>query len=73
MKSTSKRNSVLCSEVDLEGGLLGSAPLIFCNHFEELQVVLTEVKLTINDAALTYVYPNTIKTCLTFNHLLLGR
>ena len=73
MKSTSKRNSILYSEVDLEGGLLGRAPVIFCNHFEELKVVLTEVKLVIIDAALTQVNPNTIKICLTFNHLLLGR
>ena len=45
----------------------------FCNHFEELQTVLIEVKLIINNAPLTYVYPNTIKTCLTLNHLLFGR
>ena len=45
----------------------------FCNHFEELQTVLTEVKLIINNAPLTHVYANTIKTCLTLNHLLFGR
>ena len=44
----------------------------FCNHFEELQTVLIEVKLVINNAPLTYVYLNTIKTCLTPNHLLFG-
>ena len=38
--------------------------LFFCYHFEELQTVLTEVKLIINNARLTYAYPNTIKTCL---------
>ena len=56
----------------------------FCNHFEELHVLnevntcnsinlLIEVKLIINNAPLTYVYPNTIKTYLTPNHLLFGR
>ena len=29
--------------------------------------------MIINNAPLTYVYPNTIKTCLTPNHLLFGR
>ena len=54
------------------GGGWQAAPC-FCNHFEELQTVLIEVKLIINNAPLTYVYPNTIKTCLTLNHLLFGR
>ena len=48
-------------------------PSFFCNHFEELQTVLFEVELIINNAPLTYVYPNTIETCLTPNHLLFGR
>ena len=39
--------------------------LIFCNHFEELQTELSEVELIINNAPLTYVYTNTIETCLT--------
>ena len=43
----------------------------FYNHFEELQTVLFKVELIINNAPLAYVYPNTIKTCLTPNHLLL--
>ena len=65
--------------MNLEGAQGARAPLflqssiVFCNHFEELQTVLTEVKLVINNAPLTYVYPNTIKTCLTPNHLLFGR
>ena len=42
--------------------------LFFCDHFEELQTVFTEVKLIINNGSLTYVYPNTIKTYLTPNH-----
>ena len=45
--------------------------IVFC--FEELQTVLIEVELIINNASLTYVYPNTIETCLTPNHLLFGR
>ena len=47
--------------------------LLFCNHFEQLQTVLCEVELVINNAPLTYVYPNTIKKSLTPNHLLFGR
>ena len=47
--------------------------LLFFDHFEELHIVLTEVKLIINNGPLTYVYPNTIKTYLTPNHLLFGR
>ena len=45
----------------------------FCNHFEELQTVLFEVKMIINNAPLTYAYSNPIETCLTPNHLLFGR
>ena len=48
--------------------------LCFYNHVQELKTkMLIEVKLIINNAPLTYVYPNTIKTCLTLNHLLFGR
>ena len=32
--------------------------------------MLFEAELIINNATLTYVYLNTIKTCLTPNHLL---
>ena len=35
--------------------------------------MLIEVKLISNNAPLTYVYPNTIKTYLTPNHLLFAR
>ena len=61
-------------EADLEGRAGGSRPLFcnhlfFCNPFAEQQTVLTEVKLIINNAPLTY--QNTIKICLTLNHLLL--
>ena len=45
----------------------------FLNHFEELQNVLFQVELIINNAPLIYVYPNTIKICLTPNYLLFGR
>ena len=61
-----------------QGGVV-CVPL-FCNHlflfynnFEELQTVLYEVELIINNAPLTYVYPNTIGTCLTPNYLIFGR
>ena len=65
-------------EADLEGRAGGSRPLFcnhlfFCNPFAEQQTVLTEVKLIINNAPLTYVYPDTIKTFLTRNHLLFDR
>ena len=57
-----------------QGGAGGTRSLlIFCNHFEELETVLFEVELIINNAPLIYVYPNTIETCLTPNHLLFGR
>ena len=46
---------------------------LFFDHFEELQTVFIEVKLIINNAPLTYVYPNAIKTYLTPNHLLFRR
>ena len=57
----------------------GALPPLFlaitflCVHFEELQTVLNEVKLIIDNAPLTYVYPITTKTYLTPNHLLFGR
>ena len=35
--------------------------------------MLFKVELIINNAPLNYVYPNTIKTCLTPNYLLFGR
>ena len=35
--------------------------------------MLFEAELIINNAPLTYVYPNTIETCLTLNHLLFDR
>ena len=47
--------------------------LFICSHFKELQTALFEVELIINNAPLTYVYPNTIETCLALNHLLFGR
>ena len=65
------------AETGLEGGAEEvGAPLFwnhlfFCDHFEELQTEFIEVKLIINNAPLAYVYPNTIKTYLTPNHLLL--
>ena len=68
IKASVKTILVTLSEVHLEGGPEDArAPflqsLFYC-HFEELETVLNEVKLIINNAPLTYVYPNTIKTCL---------
>ena len=75
----SKRKS-LFPEADSGGEWGARAPspiycnhLFFCNHFEELQTVLFEVELIFNNSSLTYVYLNTIETCLTPNHLLFGR
>ena len=61
------------------GGHGGPAPPIFrrylfiLNSSEELQTLLFQVELVINNALLTCVYSNTIKTCLTLNHLLFDR
>ena len=44
----------------------------FYNPFKELHIVLLEIELIINNAPLTYVWLNTIETCLTPNHLLFG-
>ena len=45
----------------------------FRSHFKELKTILFEVELMNNDALLTYVYPNSIETCVIPNHLLFGR
>ena len=45
----------------------------FRDRFAELQTVFIEIKLIVYDALLTYLYPNSIKTYLTPNHLLFGR
>ena len=47
--------------------------LLFYNHFEEIQTVLFAAELTITNASYTYVYPNTIETSLTPNHLLFAK
>ena len=66
-------------EEDKNRGVFRAASLLFTItwfflwSFEELQTVLIEVKLNINNARLTYDYPNTIKTYLTPNHFLFGR
>ena len=44
---------------------------IFRNHSEVLQTLLFEGEVIINNAPLTYVCLNIIKTCLTLNHLFL--
>ena len=53
--------------------LIAIVVAIIRGGFEEIQTVLFEVELIINNAPLTYVYPNTIETCLIPNHLLFGR
>ena len=60
---------ILQRQIQGEGG----TGVFFCNHFEELQTVLFEVELIVNNKTLTYVYPNTIKTCFTPNHLIFDR
>ena len=68
----------LITEADSGEGAGGAPPffcnhLIFCNHFEELQTVLLEVEPITNNKPLAYVYPNTMETCFTPNHLFFGR
>ena len=46
---------------------------LFFFFFKELQTVFIEVKVIINNVPLTCIYPNTIKTYLTSNHLLFDR
>ena len=77
--STKKRNATRCNNHDdllyfeyFAPSLFFAITCFFCNHFEELQTVLSEVGLIINNVPLTYVYPNTIETCLTPSHLLFG-
>ena len=53
-------------------------PPIFCNNLLfsitlKKYKLLFEAQLTINNAPLTYIYPNTLETCLTPSHLLFGR
>ena len=68
------------TEVDLRGHGGRVSPLFFaitccffCNHFKELHIMLFKVELIINNAPLTYVYPNTIETCVAPNYLLFCR
>ena len=70
----------LHSEAHLKGGRArGACPpflgnhLFFCDLFEELHTVFIEVKLIINNAPLTCIYPNTINRYLTPNHLVFAR
>ena len=71
----SQHGTIIRTFVLYRGGFRGGhSPLpLFCDHFQELQTVVIEVKLIINNASLTCVYPNTIKTYLTLNHLLFAR
>ena len=61
------------------GGGRGRAPPLFFAITCFFAITLKNYKqsylkeLIINNAPLIYVYPNTIKTCLTPNYLLLGR
>ena len=54
------------------GGGGGTLSLFFAVTLKNYKL-LFEVKLIINNAPLTYVYPNTIETCLTPNYLLFGK
>ena len=63
-----------------EGGTWGSVhtpiffeSLVFFAVTLKNYKLLFEVELIINNAPLTYVYPNSIETCLTPNDLLFGR
>ena len=71
-----KRNA----EVDLRGWEeeRGCAPFLFFAISCFLQSIwrirnCVEIEAIINNAPLTYVYPNTNETCLTLNHLLIAK
>ena len=71
-------NKFLIFRTGFRGGVVACAPLFcnrlfFCDHFEELQTLLIGVKMIINNTPLAYVFPNTIKSYLTPNHLSFGR
>ena len=70
MVSTSQNVS---TSRNAQGAFYFLQSLAFCNHFKEQQTVLFEVELVINNAPVTYVCPDSIETCLTPNHLLVGR
>ena len=65
--------------MDSEEAAGGTSPpyflqsLAFFSPFKEIQTVLFEAELILGNAPLTYVYPNTLETFLTPNHLLFGR
>ena len=65
--------------MDSEEAAGGTSPpyflqsLTFFSPFKEIQTVLFEAELILGNAPLTYVYPNTLETFLTPNHLLFGR
>ena len=66
------------TEADLREANLGGLrvflqSLALFNPFEEMQTVLFQAELIIDNAPLTYVYPNTFETCLAPNYLLFGR
>ena len=46
-------------------------PVIFAITLKNYKL-LFEVELILNNVPVTYVYPNTIETCLTLNHLSFG-
>ena len=66
-------NFILLQRQIYGGEMRGASPSFFCNHFQELQIVLPEVELINNNAPLINVYSNVIKTCLTPNYLLFSR
>ena len=72
-------STMLIPEADLEENAVCAPPflqslvVVFFDHSEDLKTVLIEVKLITNNAPLTCVNANTIKACLTLNHLLFGK
>ena len=62
MKTYSNKELVMTKDISgIRAGRRGRAPpfsaiSFFCNHFEELQTMLTEVKLIINNALLIHKY-----------------
>ena len=72
-------STMLIPEADLEENAVCAPPflqslvVVFFDYSEELKTVLIEVKLITNNVPLTCVNANTIKACLTLNHLLFGK
>ena len=68
------KNKLRIREADSGGGVGGGRPpFFFAITWKNYKLCYSEVELIINNAPLTNFYPNTIKTCLTPNHVFFDR